>query len=106
MVKSIIEVFGELPPEWELKWEQMLSEATARGGPGAGKWEPHSDGRLEKQFDKDVQEPELKGLLPVIRGLTKILPADRISASQALELIRDNCGNVEHSEGPDDDLDS
>lgn len=94
----MIEVFGELPPEWESKWQQMRSDAAARGDPGAGKWEKSLDWRLERQFDKHVQEPELKAFLPVIQGLTHLLPSDRISASQALQLIRDNWGNIEHSE--------
>ena len=84
----MIDVFGELPLEWEPKWEQMRSEAIARGDPGSGKWKQVSDLRLEKQFDKDVHVPELKGFIPVIQGLTKLLPSDRISASQGLQLIR------------------
>ena len=66
LVEAMIDVFGELPPEWESKWEQMRSDAAARGDPGAGKWKKSSDWRLERQFDKHVQEPELKALLPVI----------------------------------------
>jgi len=42
----MIDVFGELPPEWESKWEQMRSDAIARGDPGAGKWKQSSDWRL------------------------------------------------------------
>ena len=102
----MIDVFGDLPPEWEPKWEQMRAEATIRGDPGAGKWKYGLNCRLEKQFDEDVHEPELKGFLPVIQGLTKLLPSDRISASQALQLIRDNCGNIEHSEESDGNSDS
>lgn len=98
LVEAMIDVFGELPPEWESKWEQMRSDAVARGDPGAGKWNPLSDWRLERQFDKHVHEPELKALLPVMQGLTKLLPSDRISASQALQLIRDNSGYIEHSD--------
>jgi hypothetical protein len=94
----MIDVFRELPPEWESKWEQMRSNAVARGDRGAGKWNQCSDWRLERQFDKHVQESELKALLPVIQGLTNLLPSDRISVSQALQLIRDYSGNIEHSE--------
>lgn len=98
MVEAMIDVFGELPPEWESKWEQMRSDAAARGDPVAGKWKQSSDWRLERQFDKHAQEPELKAFLPVILELTNLLPSDRISVSQALQLIRDNSGNIEHSE--------
>ena len=94
----MIDVFGELPLEWESKWAQMRSDAVARGDPGAGKWKQLSDWRLERQFDENVLEPELKAFLPVIQGLTKFLPSDRISASQALQLIRDNSSNIHTSE--------
>ncbi|KIX09757.1 uncharacterized protein Z518_00838 [Rhinocladiella mackenziei CBS 650.93] len=68
LVEAMIDVFGELPPEWESKWEQMRSDAVARGDPGAGKWKQLPDWRLERQFDKHVHEPELKAFLPVIQG--------------------------------------
>lgn len=38
-----------------------------------------SDLRLEVIFNENVDEPELKVLLPVIKGLTIFSPADRIS---------------------------
>ncbi|KAK5214622.1 hypothetical protein LTR72_012222 [Exophiala xenobiotica] len=97
LVEAMIDAVRELPPEWESKWEQMKSDAAARGKSGAGKWKQSSDWRLERQFDKHVQEPELNALLPVIQGLTNLLPSDRVSASQALQLIRKNSGNIEHS---------
>ena len=98
LVETMIDVFGELPLEWESKWEQMRCNAAARGDPGAGKWKQCSDLKLEKQFDRYVHEPELKALFPVIQGLTKLLPSERISAPQALQMIRDNCGSIEHGE--------
>lgn len=94
----MIDVFGDLPPVWQPKWEQMRSEATARGDPGAGDWKQVLDQRLEQHFDTAVNEQQLKGLLPVIQGLTRLLPSDRISASEALELIEDNCGSSNRSE--------
>lgn len=47
---------------------------------------------LEKKFGNlaDVQDPldpSLQPLLPVIKGLMRFRPSDRLSASQALELI-------------------
>ena len=71
LVEAMIGVFGELPPEWESKWEQMRSDAVARGDPGAGKWKQLSDWRLERQFDSYVLEPELKALLPVIQSILR-----------------------------------
>ena len=92
MVKCMIDVFGDLPLEWESKWEQMKSDAAARGDIGCRDRKQVPDYRLEKQFNKMVHDPASNGLLPVIQGLTKLLPSDRSSASQALQLIKDNCG--------------
>ncbi|KAK5202808.1 hypothetical protein LTR72_012590, partial [Exophiala xenobiotica] len=81
LVEAMIDAVGDLPPEWESKWEQMKSDAAARGESVAGKWKQSSDRRLERQFDKRVQEPDLNAFLPVIQGLTNLLPSDRVSAS-------------------------
>ena len=43
--------------------------------------------RVEQQFDERVHDQALKPLLPVIQGLMRFMPEDRISASQALDLI-------------------
>ena len=51
----------------------MRSDAAARGDPGAGKWKKSSEWQLERQFDKLVQEPELKAFLVVIQGPDKPL---------------------------------
>jgi hypothetical protein len=63
----MIDVFGELPPEWEPKWEQMRSDAKSRGDTGAGNWKQLPDLRLEKQFKKNVHDPGLSGLLQLSR---------------------------------------
>lgn len=99
----MIDFVGELPPEWQPKWEQLRLDA---GGDFKLGENGHLSGsRLERRFDELVHEPELKVLLPVIKGLTRFLPSDRISASQALDLIRGNCANAQHSEASDDDSD-
>jgi serine/threonine-protein kinase SRPK3 len=99
----MIDFVGELPPEWQPKWEQLRLDAG--GDFKIGENEQLSESRLEQRFNEHVHEPELKVLLPVIKGLTRFLPSDRISASQALDLIRDKCANTQHSEASDDDSD-
>jgi len=99
----MIDFVGELPPEWQPKWEQLRLDAGR--DIKLGENGQLSRSRLERRFDEHVHEPELKGLLPVIKGLTRFLPSDRISASQALDLIRDKCANAQHSEASDDDSD-
>jgi serine/threonine-protein kinase SRPK3 len=99
----MIDFVGELPPEWQPKWEQLRLDAG--GSFELGENNQLSGSRLEQRFDELVHEPELKGLLPVIKGLTRFLPSDRISASQALDLIRDKCVNAQYSEASNDDSD-
>lgn len=77
----------------------MRLEATAGGDLGSAQRDHLTDLQLEKQFEKHVHEPKLKRFYPVIKGLTRLMPSDRITASQALQLIRDNCSNSEHNEG-------
>jgi serine/threonine-protein kinase SRPK3 len=91
LVKSMIDFAGELPPEWQPKWEQLKLDAKRDSKPGED--QQISKSRLERKFNEHVHEPELKGLLPVIKGLTRFLPSDRISASQALDLIGGICVN-------------
>ena len=44
--------------------------------------------RLKRKFHKRVQEESLKPLLPLIQGLMRFRPSDRISISQALDLAK------------------
>lgn len=81
----MIDLLGELPEEWRPKWEQLRREA---GSPFGLREEGKLTGsRLEVIFQEQVHESELQVLLPVVKGLTAFLPSDRISASQALQLI-------------------
>lgn len=43
--------------------------------------------RLEQRFEKYVTEETLKPLLPIIQGLMRFRPQDRISAEEALQLL-------------------
>lgn len=42
--------------------------------------------RLEQKFGDLVHEPKLQCLLPVMQGLLKFFPENRISAADALDL--------------------
>ena len=82
----MIKFVGKLPQAWEPKWEQLRL---------ANKMEvtisedaTPSESMLERKFAEHVKEPELKHLLPIIKGLTAFLPSDRMSASQALNDIK------------------
>jgi hypothetical protein len=43
--------------------------------------------KLEQKFDRSIHGETLKPLLPVIHGLMRFRPSDRISISQALDMI-------------------
>ncbi len=43
--------------------------------------------KLEDIFEKHVEEESLKPLLPIMRGLMRFRPQDRISAQEALRLL-------------------
>lgn len=87
----MIDFVGELPPEWQPKWTQIRLDA--RRDFGAEEIGQLPGLRLEERFDSQVHYPELKVLLPVIQGLTRFLPSERISACQALDLIGKNDAN-------------
>jgi hypothetical protein len=53
--------------------------------------------KLEQRFDERVHDQILKPLLPVIRGLMRFMPEDRISASEALDLITSDTSEDEYS---------
>ncbi|KAI9676538.1 MAG: hypothetical protein M1817_000697 [Caeruleum heppii] len=89
LVASMIDFVGELPPEWLPKWNELKLDGKGDFHATANR-QQLSGSRLERRFEERVHEAELKILLPVIRGLTRFSPSDRISASQALDLIKGN----------------
>jgi len=58
---------------------------------------------LEGKFDEKVQEERLKPLLPVIQGLMRFRPSDRISISQVLDIIRSIPDETETEETDEDE---
>ena len=47
--------------------------------------------KLEEKFIENVTEPSLGPLLPIISGLMRFRPEDRISAEEALVLLGGQC---------------
>jgi len=90
LISSMIMVFEELPSQWERQWLQILEEhkTQAVAKDDTEVWRTNRKHRLEKLFDKEVSEPKLKRLLPVIEGLCRLLPENRIPASEALAMIQ------------------
>lgn len=101
-VALMINLVGKLPSEWQPKWKQRELDAGEEFGPRTVRGQL-SELTLEQTFDEHIHEPELRILLPVMKGLTRFLPSDRIGASQALDLIRDDCATGHYKEASDDD---
>lgn len=84
VIAQMIHFVEDLPAEWRPQWEVMKDKAGRT-------WNTLEDkpaqSKLEQRFDELVHEPSLRPLLHVIRGLVRFLPADRISAAEALELL-------------------
>ncbi|KAK9242163.1 kinase-like domain-protein [Lipomyces tetrasporus] len=87
LVAQMIDFVEKLPSEWQENWNHMQRHPVCV-------WEPFTrngqllQSKLEQKFHERVHEQTLKALLPVIQGLMRFMPSDRISASQALDLIR------------------
>lgn len=89
LVVQMIGFVEELPDQWKNKWETMpkrSSHSSANTLPGDGSISDQAF-KLETRFHEIVNDPELMPLLPVIRGLMRFLPSDRLTAAEALKLL-------------------
>lgn len=84
LVAQMIYFVEELPIEWQQKWDDMRSQS---GRDYSLPDEKPSRFKLEQKFDDRIHEQALKRLLPVIQGLMRFMPSNRILASQALDMI-------------------
>ncbi|KAM3509331.1 hypothetical protein MY10362_000666 [Beauveria mimosiformis] len=84
-ITEMISFVEGLPPEWEPAWRCIRATSAP---PPEHLLRRHSPTvNLEQSFKNKVPDPELKQLLPVIRGLLRLRPQDRISARQAFALL-------------------
>lgn len=86
----MIDFVGDLPTEWQAKRHELTlgdNEHRTDGDFGFGEGGKRLASKVDRVFDEKVDAPELNVLLPVIKGLTRALPSDRISACEALALI-------------------
>ncbi|PWY83239.1 kinase-like protein [Aspergillus sclerotioniger CBS 115572] len=82
LVAEMVDLLGDLPEEWQPTWDDM-QETFEEGMDFQG--DEILD--LEGLFNKEINEPDLAPLVPVIRGLLGFLPSERITASEALDLL-------------------
>jgi len=89
----MVNLLGHFPQEWLPHWEKLILQGKGDiRAVSERAYFPEGESRLVHRF-KGVHEAELKVLLPVIQGLTRFLPSDRISASQALNMIEEKGSN-------------
>ncbi|KAJ5812377.1 hypothetical protein N7474_008678 [Penicillium riverlandense] len=98
LVFQMIGFVEGLPREWQSTWESMQAKSkhdlTVEGKQHvgtlykplltSGDWEVS---KLERKFAENVHDPTLAPFLEVIQGLMRFLPADRITADKALDLL-------------------
>ncbi|KAH8782036.1 kinase-like domain-containing protein [Hyaloscypha sp. PMI_1271] len=85
LVPQMINFVEELPAEWQPQWELMQITA-AQMGKRRTTTAP-TQPKLDQRFHDNIRDPALQPLLPVIRGLTRFRPSDRISAAEALDML-------------------
>lgn len=83
IIMCMINLIEELPTEWQPKLDK-IKETYGRAGEPDTYNEPNE---LKSRFHTRIQDPSLKKLFPVLEGLMRLRPADRIEASVALELV-------------------
>jgi hypothetical protein len=62
--------------------------------------------KLEQKFDRRIHDETLKPLLPVIQGLMRFRPSDRISISQALDMTSSISSSDNTDEETEDGMDT
>lgn len=79
----MINFVEELPVEWTAEWERLKNNS-------GRKWEdiPGTESsKLEARFKQKAIDTSLMPLLPIMQGLMRFRPSDRISAVEALQLL-------------------
>ena len=85
LVGEMIGFVDELPEKWQQKWYEMRQDSQYRTA--LYKLEGVQKAELEKRFKEHVADGNLALLLPVIQGLMRLDPSERLSASEALDLL-------------------
>ncbi|KFY22231.1 hypothetical protein V493_06748 [Pseudogymnoascus sp. VKM F-4281 (FW-2241)] len=84
LVIQMIEFIGRIPPEWKPNFDSLRIEYKKQP---LLEGDLRVDRGLEYKFKHRIHEEMLQPLLPVIQGLMRFTPSERLSAQQALELM-------------------
>ncbi|WPH02726.1 Hypothetical protein R9X50_00559400 [Acrodontium crateriforme] len=88
LAASIITFTGHLPPEWRPSWQSLRKASTDRFVLSISEQGDVCDSTLERKSILHKDDVVLKSIISVIRGLMKLAPSERISASEALQMLR------------------
>jgi len=95
LVSQMISLLGKLKKKWRPKWKHMqLEDKKSKDLLLEDSDSERSDLEVEEHemFNKRVHDQKLVPLISVMEGLMKYLPSSRITASQALRLLRESQG--------------
>ena len=85
LIAAMISLLGDVPSEWQTKWQEIQHSSGRSHPPGTAM---DSKFKLENVFQICAEVPELMPLLPVVQGLLRYLPSDRMSAAEAKALLK------------------
>ncbi|OXV05724.1 hypothetical protein Egran_06509 [Elaphomyces granulatus] len=90
----MIHLVGKLPEEWQPKWKRMQLDLKPKFREPDKPEENLQISELKRSFDESVQIPSLLPLISVIEGLLRFLPSSRMTASEALDFLRQKPNGV------------
>lgn len=83
----MVSFLGDIPREWEPKWNEI--QLASGQDINLAESRDMSTFKLESLILKQPHDSRMRTLLCVVRDFTKFLPSERISAAQALDVVRE-----------------
>lgn len=89
LIAQMIGFVEELPQQWRQEWEVIQTNASHSliDTPDYDSGNLNQTSKLQSRFYALVHEAELMALLPIIHGLMRFLPSERLTAAEALKLL-------------------
>ena len=89
LIAQMIGFVEDLPQQWREAWEATPTNAPLplMDDPDNSGDDLHQISKLQSRFDELVNDAELMPLVPIIRGLMRFLPSERLTAAEALKLL-------------------
>lgn len=87
LIAQMIGFVEDLPLQWRQKWEAIQTRSTYSFPDVYNAANLHQASKLQSRFCELVNDAELMRLVPIIRGLMRFLPSERLTAAEALTLL-------------------